>query len=89
MRGFTQTLVGVTMAAADEKTNHRRVLLDKDAMNALKTTSMKSTNKRIRLNWDKLLGFGHVKVAQGEVKSKAAKAMIGAVKTVGVIKPRG
>ena len=77
------------MAAADEKTNHRRVLLDKDAMNALKTTSMKSTNKRIKLNWGKLLGFSQVKVAQGELKSKAAKAMIGAVKTVGVIKPRG
>src|SRR5207248_2896160 len=84
LRGFTQTLVGVTMAAADEKTNHRRVLLDKDAMNALKTTSMKSTNKRIRLNWDKLLGFKQVKVTQGELRSTAAKAMIGRIKTAGL-----
>jgi len=39
---------------------------------------MKSTNKRIELNWGKLLGFDQVKVAQGELKSKSAKALIGA-----------
>ena len=38
---------------------------------------MKFTNKRINLNWGKLLGFSQVKVAQGEPKSKAARAMIG------------
>jgi hypothetical protein len=48
---------------------------------------MKATNKRIKLNWGKLLGFSQVKVARGERKSKAAKAMIGAVKTIGV--PKG
>jgi len=42
---------------------------------------MKSRNKRIQLNWGKLLGFSQVKVAQGEPKSKAAKAMIGVAKT--------
>ena len=46
---------------------------------------MKSTNKRIQLNWGKLLGFNQVKVTQGEPKSKAAKAMIGAAK-VGQVK---
>jgi len=45
---------------------------------------MKSTSKRIKLNWGKLLGFSQVKVAQGELKSKAAKAMIGATKTFGI-----
>jgi hypothetical protein len=39
---------------------------------------MKSTTKRIELNWSKLLGFNQVKLAQGEIKSKASKAMIGA-----------
>ena len=39
---------------------------------------MKSTNKRIELNWGKLLGFDQVKVAQGELKSKSAKALIDA-----------
>jgi hypothetical protein len=38
---------------------------------------MKSADKRIKLNWDKLLGFNQVKLAQGELKSKA-RAMIGA-----------
>jgi len=38
---------------------------------------MKSRNKRIQLNWGKLLGFSQVKGAQGELKSTAAKAMIG------------
>jgi hypothetical protein len=38
---------------------------------------MKSTNKRIQLNWGKLLGFNQVKLAQGDLKSKVAKAMIG------------
>jgi hypothetical protein len=39
---------------------------------------MKSTNKRIQLNWGKLLGFNQVKVAQGDLKSKSAKALIDA-----------
>jgi len=42
---------------------------------------MKIRNKRINLNWGKLLGFNQVKLGQGEPKSKAAKAMIGQVKT--------
>jgi hypothetical protein len=46
---------------------------------------MKSTNKRIKLNWGKLLGFSQVKVSQGELKLKATKAMIGGPK-VGVVK---
>jgi hypothetical protein len=39
---------------------------------------MKATNKRIKLNWGKLLGFSQVKAAQDDPKSKSAKAMIGA-----------
>jgi hypothetical protein len=46
---------------------------------------MKSTTRRIKLNWAKLVGFSHVKVAQGELRSKAAKAMIGV--KVGAVKP--
>jgi hypothetical protein len=46
---------------------------------------MKTTNKRIKLNWGKLLGFSQVKAPQGELRSKVAKAMIGSPKT-GVIK---
>jgi len=38
---------------------------------------MKATSKRVKLNWDKLLGFNQVKPAQGHLKSKAARAMIG------------
>jgi hypothetical protein len=49
-------------------------LIDIDAVNFLKRAGMKATNKRIKLNWEKLLGFSQVKVAQGERKSKAAKA---------------
>jgi hypothetical protein len=37
---------------------------------------MKSTNKRIKLNWDKLLGFNQVKQAQGDLKSRSARALI-------------
>jgi hypothetical protein len=37
---------------------------------------MKSTNKRIKLNWAKLLGFSQVKLAQGDLKSRSAKALI-------------
>ena len=44
----------------------------------LKGVDMKLTNKRIKLNWGKLLGFSQVKVAQGELKSKSAKALIDA-----------
>lgn len=51
----------------------------------LKGVDMKLTNKRIKLNWGKLLGFSQVKVAQGELKSKVAKAMVGGPK-VGIIK---
>jgi hypothetical protein len=41
---------------------------------------MKATNNRIKLDWGKLLGFSQVKVAQGEIRSKAAKAKIGVAK---------
>ena len=47
---------------------------------------MKSRSKRIQLNWGKLLGFNQVKLAQGEPKSKSAKALIDAkigTKTLG------
>jgi hypothetical protein len=71
----------VAMAAANEKTNHRCVLLDKYLANPLETTSMKITNKRIKLNWGKLLGFSQVKAPYGEQRSKVAKAMIGSPKT--------
>jgi len=37
---------------------------------------MKLGNRRIDLNWGKLLGFSQVKVAQGDLKSKSAKALI-------------
>jgi len=36
---------------------------------------MKATNKQIKLDWSKLLGFNQVKLAQGE---KCVRAMIGA-----------
>ena len=38
---------------------------------------MKSSNKRIELNWGKLLGFNQVKTSQGR-GSKTSRAMIGA-----------
>ena len=63
-------------------------LVDNYLANALEPTSMKATNKRIKLNWEKLLGFNQVKLERGELKSKAAKAMIGQIKRVGVIKRR-
>lgn len=50
--------------------------LDIRVLNARKTPSMKSTKKRIELDWRKLLGFNQVKATKGE--RKAAKAMIGA-----------
>jgi hypothetical protein len=37
---------------------------------------MKLENKRINLNWNKLLGFSQVKVAQGDLNSKSAKALM-------------
>jgi len=37
---------------------------------------MELRNKRIQLNWAKLLGFSQVKLAQDELKSKSAKALI-------------
>jgi hypothetical protein len=58
-------------------------MLDNCLAEMIKATPMKTRNKRIELNWGKLLGFSQVKVAQGELKSKAAKAMIGQVKTAG------
>jgi len=61
-------------------------LVDNYLANALEPTSMKATNKRIKLNWEKLLGFNQVKLERGELKFKAAKAMIGQIKRVGVIK---
>jgi len=39
---------------------------------------MKSTTKRIKLDWNKLFGFNQVKSVQGEPNTKRAKAMIGA-----------
>jgi len=45
---------------------------------------MNGANKRIKLNWEKLLGFSQVKVAQGERKLQAAKAMIGSTKVRGL-----
>jgi len=62
-------------------------LLDNYLANALEPTSMKSTNKHIKLNWDKLLGFNQVKIAQGDLKSKSGKAHIRAKigqKTLGI-----
>jgi len=38
---------------------------------------MKLTNKRIKLNRGKLLGFSQVNVGQGDLKLKCTKAMIG------------
>jgi len=39
---------------------------------------MKSTNKRIELNWSKMLGFNQVKSAQNQPREKSSRAMIGA-----------
>jgi len=39
---------------------------------------MKLTSKRIKLSWGKLLGFSQVKLAQGSLRSKSAKALIDA-----------
>jgi hypothetical protein len=39
---------------------------------------MKSTNKRIQLDWTKLLGFNQVSSAQSTPDEKAARAIIGA-----------
>ena len=39
---------------------------------------MKSTRKRIELDWSKLFGFNQVKSVQSEFKTKSARAMIGA-----------
>jgi hypothetical protein len=37
---------------------------------------MKPKDKRIKLNWEKLLGFSQVKCAQGDLKSISAKALM-------------
>lgn len=47
-------------------------------MNDKNALTMKSTSKRVNLDWNKLLGFNQVKSAQAECKSKSAQAMIGA-----------
>ena len=39
---------------------------------------MKSTTKRIGLDWSKLLGFSQVKSAQGDSTNKITRATIGA-----------
>ena len=39
---------------------------------------MKSTTKRIKLDWSKLLGFDQVKAVQGNANTTYARAMIGA-----------
>jgi len=39
---------------------------------------MKSTNKRIELDWTKLLGFNQVSSAQTRSTTKSSRAMIGA-----------
>ncbi|PYK65492.1 MAG: hypothetical protein DME50_08375 [Verrucomicrobia bacterium] len=44
----------------------------------VKSRPMKSTNKRIKLNWGKLLGFRQVNLTQDELRSKSTKALIGA-----------
>jgi hypothetical protein len=38
---------------------------------------MKSTTKRIELNWSKLFGFNQVKTTQAGHKTKSGQAMIG------------
>jgi hypothetical protein len=37
---------------------------------------MKLRENRIKLDWGKLLGFNQVKLAQGDLKSTSAKALI-------------
>jgi len=39
---------------------------------------MKSTNKRVNLDWNKLVGFNQVQAAKNTAGKKAAMAMIGA-----------
>jgi len=38
--------------------------------------AMKSTNKRVTLDWSKLFGFNQVKSAQGDHSTKCARAII-------------
>ncbi|HVV01223.1 MAG TPA: hypothetical protein VHH88_07655 [Verrucomicrobiae bacterium] len=39
---------------------------------------MKPSNNKIELNWGKLLGFNQVRQAQGSLKTKSARALVGA-----------
>ena len=39
---------------------------------------MKNNNKRIELNWSKMLGFNQVKAAQAQSDSKTSRMLIGA-----------
>jgi len=39
---------------------------------------MKSTNKRVKLDWSKMLGFNQIKSARGNLNSPEAKALVGA-----------
>jgi hypothetical protein len=51
-------------------------VLDNWPAQLLEGASMKLRDKHIKLTWDKLLGFNQVKRAQGELKSKSAKALM-------------
>ena len=59
-------------------TGSSRDLLDERYAELLKANPMKFKNKRIELNWGKLLGFSQVKLAQGDLKSTSAKGLIDA-----------
>jgi len=48
---------------------------------------MEIRNKRIKLNWDRLLGFNQVKRAESEPNSKSEVALLRA--KIGAIKRRG
>jgi hypothetical protein len=56
--------------------NLKFFLLDNWCGELLKADPMKFKNKRIELDWGKLLGFSQVKRAQGDLKSTSAKGLI-------------
>jgi hypothetical protein len=45
---------------------------------------MKTTKKRIKLDWNKLIGFNQAEAAQTEPSAKRTKSMVGKKVAVGV-----
>jgi hypothetical protein len=51
-------------------------LLDICRLNVTKGPRMKATNKKIELDWNKLLGFNQVKAAQAQTDAERSRAII-------------